>query len=370
MIWKKCHGIIASMLLIFIFLSRSEALARSMTSATRGTGFVLQDFAIIRRGGVCVLRDWISHTEANILRKEIGMIRDSGSFKPSGLSNRRAGDQNQFGEKDRLTFTLIEDSPIETKLRKLCQELQDTLNCNLELAEQYYSISPPGSFLPRHMDERHEETKGERGWFCTSRRSISWILYLTYGDWKASDGGELRLYCRETNHGRCGANEGGDLQVGWLPTIDSESTNRDKESFDAVFLDSWQKAAIDGEWRARSALYRLVDGERDYLSDPFGPDSPNWPSEPDLKPGEFAIALSRQLKSPHDQTSFVGLEQIGDPNCITVDVAPRSGTLVLFDSATLPHEVLETQKGERMALAGWLHEAIQPFPAWYGTLVD
>ena len=41
------------------------------------------------------------------------------------------------------------------------------------------------------------------------------------------------------------------------------------------------------------------------------------------------------------------------------DVQPTAGTLVLFDSATLPHEVLTTRR-ERMLLAGWLHEPRGP----------
>jgi Rps23 Pro-64 3,4-dihydroxylase Tpa1-like proline 4-hydroxylase len=50
-----------------------------------------------------------------------------------------------------------------------------------------------------------------------------------------------------------------------------------------------------------------------------------------------------------------------------LDVAPTGGTLVLFDSVAIPHEVLPTQKGERLAMAGWFHEVQQPFPEWCGT---
>jgi len=51
--------------------------------------------------------------------------------------------------------------------------------------------------------------------------------------------------------------------------------------------------------------------------------------------------------------------------CTSEDIDPRGGTLVLFDSVALPHEVRETLQGQRVALAGWLHEAVQPFPSWY-----
>ena len=41
-----------------------------------------------------------------------------------------------------------------------------------------------------------------------------------------------------------------------------------------------------------------------------------------------------------------------------VDVEPRAGTLVVFDSATIPHEVLQTHR-PRILLAGWLQEERQ-----------
>ena len=39
------------------------------------------------------------------------------------------------------------------------------------------------------------------------------------------------------------------------------------------------------------------------------------------------------------------------------DILPRAGTLVIFDSVTLPHEVLETNR-ERFGVQGWFHEHI------------
>ena len=41
-----------------------------------------------------------------------------------------------------------------------------------------------------------------------------------------------------------------------------------------------------------------------------------------------------------------------------IDVQPRPGQLVLFDSATLPHEVLTTRR-DRLCLAGWMHEQVR-----------
>ena len=40
------------------------------------------------------------------------------------------------------------------------------------------------------------------------------------------------------------------------------------------------------------------------------------------------------------------------------DIAPRAGTLVLFDSVSVPHEVLPTRGTERFACSGWFHERL------------
>ena len=383
------------------------------------------EYSSISQGGVCVKPYWINDTDViQSIRQHVTL--QSESFHPSGLSNRQANDPNQFGATDRWTCTLAtpttEESsssssccPIETQLEQLRQELQTTLGIEqLVLAEQYYSRSPTGSLLPRHMDERHEETKGvDKAWIHSTRRSISWILYLNQDPcWNVErDGGALRLYVRPTAMGaRCGSHDG-NLQVGWLKHKNEpcrkEQQQEEKEQqddlylYEPVFLDSWQKVRArsttttghdanddtnDCYWTARSALYRVVDGsntstddndkddageleDRDYLSNPFGPDSPGWPASNRLhmEPHAFAAALATQIKSTRHQQAFLGVEQIDSDTCI-VDIAPQGGTLVLFDSVVLPHEVLETTHGaERLALAGWFHEPVQSFPDWYGT---
>jgi len=45
-----------------------------------------------------------------------------------------------------------------------------------------------------------------------------------------------------------------------------------------------------------------------------------------------------------------------EPNFMDVD--PRGGTLVLFDSAQIPHEVLDTQ-AERVAIVGWYNRPVK-----------
>jgi len=47
---------------------------------------------------------------------------------------------------------------------------------------------------------------------------------------------------------------------------------------------------------------------------------------------------------------------------IVEDLIPQRGSLVVFDSVLLPHQVETIKVGKRVALAGWFHEATQAFP--------
>jgi SM-20-related protein len=48
--------------------------------------------------------------------------------------------------------------------------------------------------------------------------------------------------------------------------------------------------------------------------------------------------------------------QSDDDDTYLSDIAPVAGTLILFDSATVPHAVLPTQRN-RLVIVGWLCEA-------------
>ena len=409
------------------------------------------EYSKIRQGEIYVQENFLTPQQVQLLRQDIAQLQrysttSSKGFRPSGLSNRVKGDKNKFGSSDRLTCTITSElyasnktllearSLVEDKLETLRRTLQEELSWplethhrTLELAELYYSVSPKGSHLPRHQDERHEETKGSKGWINDTRRSISWLIYLNEDGWGKSttsttqkssgQGGELRAYVRKccSNQGvQCGSHDG-NIQVGWLrqdeasPSTTSLSSSPSAEQnrieYEPVFLNSWVKirADIPGndqdnddennsedalEWQALSALYRIRTDDdkssrqtnhrkqsichetehpmRDYLSPPFGPNSPSWPSNPNLEPTDFASALKLQLSDPDHQKRFVGVEDI-TKSCEIVDVVPTGGTLILFDSVAVPHQVLEVAEGTRLAIAGWFHEAQQDFPEWYGT---
>jgi len=259
--WSTSTPAIISFAFLPYFSTRHQfltsSLPRSRCVATSGINSnISNEFSDIRRGKIYIQNNFITTAEVDALQKDIQQLKDSREFQPSGLSNRVLDDKNIFGTSDRLSCTITPDlfkgdwqhsyvrSFVENKLDAFRHELHDALfpqqlhvnklsdnevgdylneasleRFKLQLAEMYYSVSPKGSMLPRHQDERHEETKGRKGWIYETRRSISWIIYLN-DDWgpdkESGNGGELRAFCRKCcSDAYCGSNDG-DIQVGWL----------------------------------------------------------------------------------------------------------------------------------------------------------
>ena len=333
--------------------------------------------SIIRRGGIYVQEQWLKPEVVQSLRDEVTHLKSRNQFARSGVAT--SGIDGAYGRSDRQVCVLGSRLAFQEQLDEVCLDLSRGLGRpSLACAEQYYSISSDGARLGLHMDERHEETKGESAWGLSTRRSISWLVYLSADGWDdmhcggAGAGGCLRAYCRRTA-GSCGAHEG-NLQVGWLDGTDQEGDV-------SVFLDSWRRRdGEDADHAPLSALYHVVgeDGdarERRYLTANFGPESPSWQSSlrtcqavdgDGMSPAIFYEALRAQLRSPQHRDQFSSVEMVPHPRQEIVDVSPRAGTLVLFCSVAVPHEVLPTLAGERVALAGWLHEEQQTFPEWFG----
>jgi len=153
---------------------------------------------------------------------------------------------------------------------------------------------------------------------------------------------------------RVGA-RGADLQIGWLRATDSAP---DEEP---VFLDANRPGS------SNCCLYACGrGGRRRDLS------RANFPASPALylAGGDF---FARQLlvddvadrsrfhliDAPKSAASSLMPEvgETGEDGGERVrDVAPRGGTLVLFDSVSIPHQVLPTCGTERFACSGWFHE--------------
>jgi len=329
--------------------------------------------ATVNSGRVFVHDDFVNGDLLEALQQDIANAEQEGRFTPSGLSNRADSSQKFDPRRDRavtpvLGTTGYTSKPLEDFERKL-RSLRLALSSKLErpsLAddsishETYYSMSKAGAVLPRHLDERHEELKGRKGWLNPSRRSLSWLLYLSDKDWDYNkDGGHLRSYAISATAdaplvpGRTGGVHDGNLQVAWLKLPGAGTY--------PVYLrienDGCALYIVRGGGRPEriSRNFELRDGATGRKESPAS---------------AFAAALLPAFASGRAELCLLeeperwaqGLLPAG---CEVQDVNPKGGRLVVFDSAVLPHEVfpvLDGARGPRLALAGWMHERCAGLP--------
>jgi hypothetical protein len=289
---------------------------------------------------------------------------------------------------------------IPTCVRQLQQTLSDALNhdnnrptlADTNLSHEcYYSKSEVGSRLPRHMDKRHEELKGAKGWLLPSGRSISWLIYLSDPrDWDLQvHGGALRSF-PQRHVVESDATHDGNLQVGWLV---SSLEDEDRLSR-PVYLDSWfPMVGIVAEADEGAVpepphciLYALDGrGEKEQLTRPWLTEAlqgmPVWDFLKACAQRDSSTLSEKEQQqpllfvSPKLAQEFAPLEDgmaweegQDPPGSEVVDMVPLRGSLVVFDSVRLPHQVQLIHNGTRLALAGWFHEKTQEFPeSFYGT---
>lgn len=217
-----------------------------------------------------------------------------------------------------------------------------------------------GAQLGRHVDEHHLELKRPNGSKLplkpnASRRSITWLIYLNDG-WQESDGGQLRLHERASDSVSYVGARKNDLQVGWLRQMNANQREQ------PVFLDPNR----DGPENETCMLYTIdANGlQRDLSSKPFA-------NLALYLGGGDNMARKLMVKDPADAQRFHLIDApkslvsgLTNPNPTGEDggerirdILPQAGTLVMFDSVSLPHEVLITNQ-ERFGIQGWFHEKI------------
>jgi hypothetical protein len=226
--------------------------------------------------------------------------------------------------------------------------------------------------------------KGRRGWASDSRRSLSWLIYLCDADWTLQEnGGALRVFPQQRRMARasgpCGASDT-DLQYGWLVQRTEEGEGDGGEVVKPVFLDCWKKqdssSSSSGGEEEKWPVYKAglfihhsegdggEGGGREYVTADFELHDPGTGRAREDLHAELLPALARaggRILRLED----IALWDRGElpDGCVTfVDQSPTGATLVVFDSVALPHEVLRTLKGDRVALAGWFHERSQTIP--------
>jgi hypothetical protein len=212
-------------------------------------------------------------------------------------------------------------------------------------------------------DEHHEEIKGVDGWSKPTRRSISWLIYLNDVEWDSRKyGGQLRCFERKQRpFGRIGATPSGDLQIGWLASSVVDPYER------PVYLDS--KRHYHGD----CAMYIFTGegGSKMYISKTFDTNPIMYLAGSEALIKKLILSDRKDLadrfrliEPPKSKISdilkgdksYIGQGEIAGNEEELEDVEPRGGTLVLFDSVSLPHEVVSTKSKERWACSGWFHE--------------
>lgn len=380
-----------------------EALSASISLSVDNIVDVQRLKEIVLSGRVYQQRNFLNEDQVLALRGEIEHLETNRAFSPSGLSITSEKDQSFDAQADRgvcpvpwWTESLLstgDEEPnhvflstdagnsLSRKLHSLRQNVshslaRPTMSAPTLAHECYYSSYKPGTSLSRHLDERHEDMKGARGWLLPSRRSISWLIYLSDAH---VQGGALRSYPQRNVQCTPGGCHNGNIQLGWV----SSSPQNQLNDYLAlpVYLDSWYKKQSIGSdggedshyWRV---LYTTINDKIAYITHP-------WSSDVDLAHFFSAAKLSEAVSSssPPDNTQSIFFTRqeyaktfrliedraswlAGDAptGSYVEDIVPERGSLVLFDSVALPHEVLVLQNGRRDALAGWFHEETQSFP--------
>ena len=364
--------------------------------------------AAISSGLIHVEPAWLPPPLCKALRVDADNLFRQGLFSADGLTNtaKKYAEQGFSARADRQTFkgdgwmSDAGDTAARAAFAARMSQLRNELAASLlrpTLAdegvrkhEMTYNWYEPGAALGRHLDEHHEETKGVKGWRMPTRRSVTWLVYLNEA-WQPREGGALRTFPRASpSAAAVGADAQGNLQVGWL------------DQTAPVFLDSWradgQSALVSAAGKVLSALVSPPTPLAH--PDPTPPLSAEAPPHPrhqvlsardfdvPRQPIDFGAFLRPELRPRFEQTSTSRLDPrfaaggggggaasgSGSGGAATpasgavqefdelhhVDVLPAAGTLVLFDSVSLPHLVRPvTGRRQRIAATGWFHEDLQ-----------
>jgi hypothetical protein len=346
-------------------------------------------YSTIESGKIAVLPNFLSEQDVLPLRTDAQNLWTDEKFSTDALAS--YGSSGKFDpSKDRAVLRLpqwksdhLGDYALRQRFGTLMASVRGELAYNLQRPEldrgaatsMYgygsteisYTRFGPGAFLKRHVDEHHEELKGVAGWSKPTRRSISWLIYLNDPGWNGSqDGGQLRCFKRKDGPtGRIGATTNGDLQVGWLRATPMDPHER------PVYLD----AKTHDHGQCYMYLVNESDRTRTYISKSFETNPIMYVQGSEILAKRLLFTdradladrfhLIEQPKSRLGSIFGGGDDYVGQGENPSTDeeledVDPRGGTLVLFDSVSLPHEVLATKQRDRWACSGWFHEDQQP----------
>lgn len=143
--------------------------------------------AALGEHGFAVMTGLVGPADVRALRRELERRDADGMLTAASIGNAslRAG---TIVRGDRTAWLSAPgDSPAEAAFRALVEELRLAVNAALYLGlfeyDGHYALYPAGGTYARHLDRFTDD----------DRRILSVVLYLN-DDWRAADGGALRLH--------------------------------------------------------------------------------------------------------------------------------------------------------------------------------
>jgi hypothetical protein len=391
--------------------SPSSSSLVSSTSALLASGSIPDAvFDTIQQGQIAVVPDFLSSSQVSRLRRDAQNLYTQGHFITDAL----AGYGKTAGQRDKAQFDPSKDRSVLPAYIPSQQRNGPFVDSNLGDAtarhdfattiiadlrrqvakgldrpgldtpdgpnnhELSYTRFGPGASLKRHNDEHHEELKGVKGWSTPTRRSLSWLIYLNEPDWDATkDGGLLRTYPRIHPPATAVGARQGDLQIGWLTPTATDPVERpvfldgrrdDTSGHCALYIDApLDEAAASAGSNTNNSNQRLYLTEN-FRADPYLFLSTDWVVQhvlihnPHLGNRFHYVEPPKSLWTEFWDKTLADTSKHNRAGETVVDVPPTGGTLVMFDSVTLPHQVMATLTRERWATSGWFHEAQQEIP--------
>jgi len=343
-------------------------------------------FEILEAGKAVVIPNWLGPAECRALRQDIADCYQAGHFKNFVLSrnpskaDREANDRwimtsfsKRTGQEGPFVDATIGNIEIRQTLKARMAQIKASLTTRLydrptlasnvpQTHEMEYLRYGQGAYLQRHTDEHHIELQYAGGSARSkkpnaTRRSITWMVYVNEPDWDVGrDGGQLRLHERAMPSVSPVGARGRHLQIGWLRAVENDADRPEQP----VFLDPNHPGPEN-----ESCMLFTFDrsGHRIDLSRAPFPNAYLYLSYGDLlarKTMVDPIFSSRfhLIDGPKSLvSSALNRPESADGGERIRDIPPAEGTLVFFDSVSLPHQVLTTTR-ERFGVQGWFHEAL------------
>lgn len=141
--------------------------------------------------GWCVFEDLLPGAATAALAGECAALHASGELTAARIGREKLasalrGDHTRWFEMDAPT---VAQRPYVEALEALRLAFNRSLMLGLVESEAHYAVYPPGARYARHLDQPHQ----------LEARVVSAVYYLN-ADWRAEDGGALRLYLDDGSH--------------------------------------------------------------------------------------------------------------------------------------------------------------------------